>query len=48
MMNSTNIIQRTLLIRSLIKHFPKYKSTDSKKEELKETIKMKTPIGKVK
>jgi hypothetical protein len=36
------------VIRSSIKQFPKYKSTDSKKEELKETIKMKTPIGKVK
>ncbi|XP_025412251.1 succinate dehydrogenase assembly factor 4, mitochondrial-like [Sipha flava] len=47
MMNSINMIQRTLVIRSSIKQFPKYKSTDSKKEELKETIKMKTPIGKL-
>lgn len=50
-MYSVKIIRQTSTVRSSIKQFPiqlKYKSSDSKKEDLKEKIKMKTPIGNIK
>lgn len=50
-MYSMKIIRQTSTVRLSIKQFPiqlKYKSSDSKKEDLKEKIKMKTPIGNVK
>ncbi|KAF0759809.1 succinate dehydrogenase assembly factor 4, mitochondrial-like [Aphis craccivora] len=49
-MYSMKIIRQTSIVRLSIKQFPmqlKYKSSDSKKEDLKEKIKMKTPIGKL-
>lgn len=47
-MNSLNVF-RTPVVYLSIKQCPKYKSTNSKKEDLKDIkIKMKTPIGNVK
>jgi len=51
-MHSMNIFRQTAVIRLSVKQCPihstKYKSTKSKNEDLKEKIKMKTPIGNVK
>lgn len=51
-MYSMNIFRLTSSVRVSIKRCPiqltKHKSTNSKKEDLKEKIKMKTPIGKEK
>lgn len=47
-MSSTKLFRQTLTMRLSIKQYlNKYKSTDFKKEYLKENIRMKTPIGKV-
>lgn len=52
-MNSINVFHRTSIVvrlstsKQLSKYFIKQKSTNSKKHELKDKIKMKTPIGKV-
>ncbi|XP_025194705.1 succinate dehydrogenase assembly factor 4, mitochondrial-like [Melanaphis sacchari] len=51
LMYSMNVFRLTSTIRLPIKQcsiqLTKYKSTDSKKEDLKEKIRMKTPIGKL-
>lgn len=51
-MNSINVFrQKSLVVLYSTKQHPKYltkqKSTNSKRDDLKEKIKMKTPIGNV-